>query len=212
MRSVSCDFCFELEGQQTSAWARRFPNTDRQLWASENWQVVPTLGPLSELHFLVIPVRHTTAFRFAADSEVNQADEIFEGLSKSISSAMLGCVMFEHGSEPDNPSGGCGITHAHMHIVGVDAVWEGAPDDGNAWRYAGERSFPRAGLATPYLLFRDTNGHWWERKAVELPSQWMRKLVAARQNAEWDWRREDGDRLLPDLIPRMTEVVARALK
>lgn len=105
---MTCDFCPEkIRGIPDASG--RYP-----VLLGDDWYVLPSLGPLAELHVLLIPQEHrfTTMSSEQHIAIVEQATTIWASLV-----APRFAISFEHA----NSSTGCGITHAHVHMMGVDA-------------------------------------------------------------------------------------------
>ena len=107
----TCQFCaVDTLDREVDAW-------DRPLLASPNFYVVPSLGALVEGWLLIVPRRH---FISAAEIGDDLAEELWEitGLVRDLLAKHYGPVwLFEHGPATAMRSVGCGVDHAHVHLV-----------------------------------------------------------------------------------------------
>jgi ATP adenylyltransferase len=185
---TACDFCAELAGDGEHEFARRFGSTaDRIVWASDEFVVIPTLGPLSFGHMLVVPRAHSTSFARLANPA--RAMSVVSEVRRHIESGLGTTVAFEHGCSGEGSSGGCGITHAHTHVVPMDQPL-GLPNlEGVGWAPVAERDGVSTFGPTDYLYFSDIDRSEYVAPIERIPSQLLRRWVADRLGMRgWDWR------------------------
>jgi hypothetical protein len=117
------------------------------------------------------------------------------------------CVLFEHGIRSEG-AGGCGIDHAHMHAVPVTA-----PGVLNILtrEFDGRRIASLADIAgtleknSSYLFFEDASRERYVFPVENLPSQYMRKLVAdSIGKREWNWRESGHELELISAVQRLS--------
>lgn len=188
----SCDFCDEFAGGLSNSFYARYqghPDT-RFVLSTENFHVFPSIGQLVDGYLLVAPKKHYTTY-----------DEIpcvfwaeFERLHAFLKSTLFNlygpCMTYEHGARSE---GGCGIYHAHMHLV----PFSGATD------LLGElkKRFPWHVLPkmidlceqqekpSSYLYCEAPDSTRYLFLTNSLPSQFMRRLLSeALGSDDWDWR------------------------
>ncbi len=192
LRHSRCDFCDELLGGHRNAFAHSYGGSfSRALLSAAGFRVVPSIGQIVEGHLLIVPQAHFCALAdMPAESSLG-----FNLLLRKVRSVLeehySRCVFFEHGIRSED-SGGCGIDHAHMHAVPVGAhgVLEALKRD-----FAGTRIDSIEGVRhvlsdrSSYLFFEDTSQARFAFPVTNLPSQYMRKLVAGSiGKSNWDWR------------------------
>lgn len=177
------------------------------------FQVLPTLGQIAEGHVLIVPVRHICAL---ADLTAEQIEQL-EGLCQQVKSILRrvygACVFFEHGIRKEG-SGGCGIDHAHMHAAPVMA--DGVLDI-LSQQFQGNRIGPISEITrsvshdSSYLFFEDASGERYVFPVKNLPSQYMRKMVAASIGKDdWDWRQCGHEPNLISTIRRLSPLLVPA--
>jgi diadenosine tetraphosphate (Ap4A) HIT family hydrolase len=190
----SCDFCDEFAGGISNAFYARYQDSlqNRVLLASGSFRVFPSLGQLVEGYLLLAPLQHYAALDEMPRPLVDELADVCQRVRAILSQNYGPCVSFEHGAR--GPAyGGCGIYHAHMHVVPVDGI----PDPVEALK---ER-FPHRNLRTlssikevpnrdsPYLLYEDFNSNRYRFSVGNLQSQYMRRVLAeAMGTNDWDWR------------------------
>jgi diadenosine tetraphosphate (Ap4A) HIT family hydrolase len=192
--TTQCEFCHELSGSGENSFDRiyRFQPRTRVISRSANFVVVPSLGQLSEGHLLLLPVGHWTAL---ADLPKSLFDE-FEALRADTCSILQKeygpCLLFEHGVR-EGDSGGCGIYHAHGHAVPFPPELDPIARLMSAFPHQeiGKLSEIREKCAdlSGYIFYQDSRSKSHVFAAPNLPSQYMRKLLAGVLGAPgWDWR------------------------
>lgn len=146
---------------------------------------------------MIVPFEHRLKFATLRSeiiaAEVTHCLERFRYLYTKVESQLL---MFEHGASGPN-AGGCGIDHAHLHLLNVPAwldVFELLSDRPAeklfqsleaAWAFSeviGMQSYLLVG--TPELGFRITSNE------KPIPSQLLRRRLADKLGLpRWDWRK-----------------------
>lgn len=109
----SCRLCFDLTNQNSiEAW-------NEPLFESPNFIVVPSLGALVEGWLLLVPKKHFICMGALPDKVAVEMQEMKSFLYSVLQKFYGQVCAFEHG--PSRPSGnvGCGVDHAHLHIVPV---------------------------------------------------------------------------------------------
>jgi len=198
--TVPCCFCAELDGARDPRVDAAEPDRDGRLVdAGSALLVLPTLGMLASDHCLVVPRTHVTAFSLADDAAQDRAMALAARLAAT--SPQRRALAFEHGTL-GHGGGGCGIVHAHLHVLGVPDGVPATPDD-EPWRRVGATTRPMSAAAghsrESYLLWARLGPDSVDiraRTAVGLPSQYLRRRVAAMLGLDsWDWRTAPPDPL-----------------
>jgi len=93
---------------------------DRILFESEHFVAVPTLGSLVEGWLLIVSKQHLICM---GDLDPSLLEELI-GFKSQVAGAVefqYGSVaIFEHGPSQPKQSLGCGVDHAHLHIVPIE--------------------------------------------------------------------------------------------
>jgi diadenosine tetraphosphate (Ap4A) HIT family hydrolase len=193
--SARCDFCVELAGGTTGAFHERFGTCleSRVVMQTRHLVVLPSLGPLGIAHALIVPRRHVGSFAALNDEERADARNFLTSALPLLNDLAGSLAVFEHGiANPGSPTGGCGITHAHLHLVALNDPPPARPRlHGLCWRQlppAWIDSLPRE---CDYLMVGAGTGEMWVAEAIGLPSQFMRRWIAKEIGVEnWDWRHD----------------------
>jgi ATP adenylyltransferase len=187
---LSCRFCGYVDAGPG----------DLEQWTivaeTEDLVAVPSVGALIPGWLLVVPKRHVLSFG-VLDARIrgrlsSQAEMIAE--QWQVSAGPL--TWFEHGPAEDRGTAGCGIDHAHLHLVpavGLDLL-AGAREL-FPW-LAFEEVSGLAAAALPvsrglsYLYLRTDNGRSWLAASRDVPSQAFRRVIAHQQGRadEYDWK------------------------
>ena len=112
---ADCILCSEL-----AVSAERAP-WNAPLVETENFVVVPSLGALVEGWLLIVPKAHHISYgalpfdlRLEADALEAQTHDLLESqYGKPV-------VAFEHGPSAAKHGTGCGVDHAHLHLVPIE--------------------------------------------------------------------------------------------
>ncbi|HEV2697141.1 MAG TPA: hypothetical protein VGU90_04045 [Terriglobales bacterium] len=192
-RHWPCDFCDEFSGGTANAYTARFGTSSRRLLHFGALRVLPSLGQLTEGHLLVVPVPHYCAVADLPDELLIRLEELKGHIRTTLKSTYGECVFFEHGIR-GTQSGGCGISHAHLHAVPAkaDRVLEHLRDkfQGSAIQKLREvtTKIPRE---SPYLFFENSIHEQYVFPVKNVPSQFLRQLVGKEiGNYQWDWRKK----------------------
>jgi diadenosine tetraphosphate (Ap4A) HIT family hydrolase len=208
-----CDFCEELSGASGGEFAARHPRAgSRVVWADTALALLPTLGPLAPRHALVVPAAHVTAFAALPENARRAAEQLVTHFARVARAGGDDVIWFEHGSSGPGSSGGCGVTHAHLHIVPVPAGWSRP-------RLPARFAFTRA-PANMWLDFPPADSDYllvgqaedvWAAPVDWLPSQTLRRWLAPAVGASsWDWRSSLAGPHLHDDLMFLRDVVAAA--
>jgi diadenosine tetraphosphate (Ap4A) HIT family hydrolase len=204
-----CCFCAELAGEHTT-FHDLYPSlSSRLVDETAEFVVIPSLGQLSPGHILLVPKQHVTSFAGLDPRGRQAAQAAYAGLRTSMSRSTPRFVAFEHGSPPGAVSGGCGIVHAHIHLVPLGEQDDAAAPVGpHRWL----RSTAATWLAEAAELSRRDSGYlMWHgpddavrlAAASAVPSQYLRRHAASLLGAPgWDWRFIGPQRELVDLVSR----------
>src|SRR5258708_7399175 len=123
VQTANCDFCDEFDGGVENAFDRiyRRDPKSRVLFRSDEFVVVPSLGQIAEGHLLLLPIMHWTALGDLPESLFEEFTELSKSVTSIIRDEYGSCVSFEHGVRPGS-TGGCGVYHAHQHVVPLSAT------------------------------------------------------------------------------------------
>jgi ATP adenylyltransferase len=166
------------------------------LHLTSRYVVVPSIGSLIEGWILIVPRRHVIVLAELDNQERSEFSRIVQHVDKLVRSRYGPTVHFEHGPAEAGKAGGCGVDHAHLHVVPfryslrVEAAkhplwmrldWTEVVDVHSAV------AAHAAGL--DYLYLREVDGTAWLSTATAIPSQLFRRILADRLALTgWDWK------------------------
>lgn len=167
---------------------------DRTVLENENFVTIPSLGSIVPGWLMVIPRWH-----FLNMLEVDDRPGLAEIITKTkqVLEATFGAAtVFEHGAATEHSAIGCGVDHAHLHIVSLPFSLEEAISGYRDLRYEWQSvPDPYPALDVPasidYLLYQEPG----RSSYISLPnrpvSQYFRRVIAAKvgQLGEFDYRK-----------------------
>ena len=210
----NCDFCDEFAGGSQNAFVRRYGQGDgRIVMASACFRIIPTLGQVVEGHLLIVPLRHFCALADLPSLQIDELDYLCRRVRSTLTDAYGECVFFEHGVRGSG-AGGCGIDHAHLHAVPVaaDGVLNILTREFGGCAIHDFAAVKEAvKQESSYLFFEDSSAKRYVFPVEELPSQYMRKLVAdSIGKRDWDWRKCGREPELIATLERLTPLLSPA--
>lgn len=188
MKDTSCRFCARPAPSLPLPW-----NTI--LLESPHFVVMPSLGALVEGWLLIVSKAHYLCMGALPPAERAELQALTAQVSATLEACYGPVARFEHGPAVACQQVGCGVDHAHLHLVPTDCdLLAGAREilpDHVAWESAdGLPSiyhYHAAGL--PYL-YLEQQGRSFAATAPDLPSQFFRKVLARHvgEPGRWNWR------------------------
>lgn len=188
---------------------------DCVLCESENFVVVPTLGSLVEGWVLIITKKHLIRIASLQDDHLEELD----CLSKRVCHEIMDCygpvAIFEHGPSRPMQAVGCGVDHAHLHIVPTHSeLIRGLPsitDQDFEWvevdGVSGLRSYRDSNKE--YLYVEQPVGTACVTTSQGFGSQLFRRVIAHHigEPCHYDWKSWEGAenviRTVKRLAPRL---------
>lgn len=194
MTIEECDFCREFRDDPENTFSKLYGETlpRRTLFRSSRFAVVPSLGQIVDGYLLVLPVNHFVTISDLPSNLIGEFAMLVTEVRRIVTSVYGPCIMFEHGARSAS-AGGCGIYHAHAHVVPLSGMRDPICQLKASFRHARlprltdipEQSYHLGS----YLLCEDSAQSTYLFDAGKLPSQYMRKLLADKLGEpEWDWR------------------------
>jgi diadenosine tetraphosphate (Ap4A) HIT family hydrolase len=182
--NMACEFCDEFAGGRANSFSVNYGRElrDRTILEADGFRVLPSLGQIVPGYLLLVPNRHHRAFADMSCEELTAAETLKDTLAGHMRAAYGGVLFFEHGIRtPD--SGGCGISHAHLHLVAFTDSRE--PFDQLAKEYPFDEIFAFSELrhvraAQSYLYYETTCSRKYVFYPPFIPSQYVRRLLSER--------------------------------
>ncbi len=188
----SCEFCIEINDFKHSRFTEIYGKTQRFVFVDRNFYVMPTIGQLFTGSLLIIPKDHYCSYAEIPQELLPKLKLIidhFDNRLKHFGKAIL----FEHGTTP-KIGGGCGIYHAHIHMVPAPSTIPpefilGPIFNSNLTL---EEALRIGKKKQEYLLYRDIQKNFYiASMSRRLQSQYFRKKLHEFFNLQstWDWRK-----------------------
>lgn len=186
-----CRFCGHLRDQSPAR------NGEWSILAeTEHLVAVPSVGPLVPGWLLVVPKNHILSFGSAMPDTIATLAAETESIAERWQRLFGPLVWFEHGPARTRSSVGCGIDHAHLHLVPVagEELLDGARTMFPSLDFRGVTGIAAAAAPVAhdqsYLYMRAEDGSSWLATSHEIPSQAFRRVIAHQQGRplQYDWK------------------------
>ncbi|MFT9206403.1 HIT family protein [Acetobacter orientalis] len=192
---INCEFCAEFQTDGPARFRSLYKNVaaHRIVARSARFVAVPTIGQMFEGSFLILPIEHVETCAIQTEDAraemLSLTDEMITHCS-----AFGKPIVFEHGATSAE-GGGCGIYHAHLHVVPIPTATAAAElfpeateevvDLAAAWRTL--HGSPH------YLLLGDGKSMRIRDLSTNpgvFPSQFFRRRLSEffSLKTSWDWR------------------------
>jgi ATP adenylyltransferase len=185
---MACEMCSNLSSKDPAFW-------NKPLFESLNFRVLPSLGALVEGWFLLLPKRHAISMGALDDELIAEMQHVKNLVVSQMERAFSSVCAFEHGPSKTNSLVGCGVDHAHLHIVALkfdllSAVQPFLPKDVRWFpaSFAECQAVHRRG--DDYLYLEQPIGRGWIASDREFGSQLFRRAVASQIGLanQFSWR------------------------
>lgn len=191
----NCEFCAEFAGIRKSRFSEIYGSSfqSRVVTRTEHFVAIPTLGQIFDGSLLVLPVEHVeTCAKIASHLRAEFASFVNRLLHDGQSIGYP--IFFEHGAV-ESSSGGCGLYHAHLHLVPLPRAVELTNIFSDATLEAPSLVAALDALrkSSEYLLIGDGRqviSRDVERSGGNFPSQYFRRRLVEvfGINRPWNWR------------------------
>jgi ATP adenylyltransferase len=203
-RSLKCQEtnCWVMPMQGQTRFSRAFsalsPNVeDLPLWRDEQLAVLPTLGMIVPNWFLIVPKVPTFNFAQQTADVRAQVPSVVSAIFRAVASPGDEMLVFEHGAQQSGSPVGCGLDHAHIHVLVaasalLDVIWPSIQLD---------LQVPSTGIdlggvydsvepQKPYYLAWRSGLRLVQQPPREEISQRFRRIIAAAAGMpdRWDYR------------------------
>lgn len=191
---LECEFCAELSGSPSRFSEVYGPHTNREVARFGNLSALPTIGQLFKGSLLLVPRSHVESFAQVID---DFEEDLMIALTQLTAKLRVfgNVICFEHGATR-HAQAGCGIYHAHFHLVPV-------PQPASVSLFTSHYDFFAPDLISGlrqlkdslnYFIVRDSDGtvaclDESSRQSI-LTSQFARRALAQHYKLGncWDWR------------------------
>lgn len=190
--STDCRICSNIIEQGN--------DTEKECWdeilvEDDNFVCTPTVGALVEGYVLTIPKNHAICSGELSSELIEEYWEFTTDVANKIEDSCGQTIIFEHGPNNSNTQVGCGVDHAHLHIVPfkepvIDEVnqinsspiqWHSI-DNIQEVKHTYESG-------EEYLLFRNQSGDLMLGTSLTISSQLFRRAIATINGCpeKFDW-------------------------
>lgn len=197
-----CEFCNEFSDKTGNAFNQLYGKDARRIIDIEGDVVaIPSIGQIFPGSIMILPVDHYETMASSSKEVKHDSLKLLDRLTQKCNQFGLPLI-FEHGAMCKT-GGGCGIYHAHLHIVPVPHSVESHDllPGSTSFHESLLEAFCAINNAEQYLLIQDTSGKVASKiltssDSLCYPSQYFRQKVAQHFKSEnpWDWKaykRED---------------------
>lgn len=184
IRNTSCSYCSAFWGPKSSERIRPVWNT--VLYESDNFIVVPTKGAIVEGWLLLISKKHYLCMGALPTSLYPELRAITHETIEILTRSYAPPTIFEHGPSSSGLPIGCGVDHAHFHVVPLSFSMIPKSETeihlyGTSWvpslpNFNSLRQLYDAGKS--YLYLQEPNSPAVHCTPVNLPCQFFRRIIA----------------------------------
>lgn len=208
----NCNLCAEVERRPVLesglAYAELVATGGNIILESENFLVVPSVGPLDDSHVMCVPKHHVNNFSEIDSSQVGEYQRLLDELSAFYADRYgETLIFFESGAgRISKYSGGC-IVHAHIHCLMDSEDFHRRILDEIPMNIV-ECVRSAADVERGYVWYRDGKGVNYLRNDPLLPSQFLRYIYAetTSKNSRWNWRRHINEEGIFRVIDRYRDL------
>lgn len=106
------------EGRFSEALAGTSRRVENQaLWYSHSAIVLPTVGMIVPNWFIVVPTTHSLNFAAQPDASRDEIPGLLQSIRNEAGHHDDEMIVFEHGPATAGSAVGCGVDHAHLHVI-----------------------------------------------------------------------------------------------
>ena len=188
-----CRFCNIITNYSMGQIANNLsPIYDTVLYNTDNFLAVPALGALVPGYIMIMSKKHINSMAYLSEKEMAELINSVEYL-KAILLKNFGIlpILFEHGSAVGSSNkSACCVEHAHWHLAPLRLSSSAEVIQNTKAIKISDLQSIRTFKDKPYLLYVNNKGDIYISCDTILPSQYMRKWMAAEigRPKEWDWR------------------------
>ena len=191
--ALSCPLCLSLKPEN----AKSFYN--RPIYETENFTIIPSIGPLVLGHVLVVSKIHAECLALMGIEKIEELRLFILNtiLKKSRNKDIL---FFEHGSFDGNNGGAC-VIHTHIHMIPNYGINYNIFDGVLKIFDTNFNSEKLANIDMPYILSFNSSNDVRIYEAYNVHSQMMQKAICSKMRIkEWDWRKDRKEALIHESL------------
>ncbi|MBI5498936.1 MAG: HIT domain-containing protein [Deltaproteobacteria bacterium] len=179
-----CPYCAALLSSRHPEYGDLEP-WNRLLFRSRYCVVAPTLGAIVEGWLLVISRDHCLSVGSLPSQAFQDLRAMVEAVVEVVARRYGPPTVFEHGPAKAGLDSGCGVDHAHVHVVPLPFSLGGAADRAGPSRLEWQPSLPNLGslpslhrARRSYLYLHEPQQPPVHSLAPNLPCQFLRRVIA----------------------------------
>lgn len=181
-----CKFCEFIEQSDAQ---RDFFN--KSLLETENFLVIPSLGSYVQGWLLILPKSHVINIGALPMSQYDEFAGLLSAVKRIMQANYNGYTIFEHGPAYKGSTVGCGVDHAHMHIVPIDFEYQQSCHDAGLSKinnideddFRTQKRLSNSRIPYLYIKRKNTKSEFYTGE--EIPSQFFRKIMAKEVDKEF---------------------------
>lgn len=169
--------------------------SDTVLYRDEHLVVCPTLGSFLPFWYLILPTERHLNFSDWADQRAERCvtSEI-SGIVREVLGEFDNYIWFEHGPSQYGSITGCGVDHAHVHVLldtnlTVNNILDTAVllgvDDWNQTNLS--CVYDERDATSEYLVFGNSSVGYLKNLSAPVGSQFFRRVLARLDGNREDW-------------------------
>ncbi len=171
-------------------------NFDQVLYRGEGWVVAPTLGSIVPNWVLIIPEEHQLNFRDWMVGRGRSCDAILNEVAEHLGLSCNDYIWFEHGPSAVGTMAGCGLDHAHIHMIFQPAfdfssvLNEATASSGLIWKKkSSSDAYQEIPASTSYMVAGCGDEVAIATDVEAAGSQFFRRVVCALAGEnDWDYK------------------------
>jgi diadenosine tetraphosphate (Ap4A) HIT family hydrolase len=210
-----CEFCNEFAGGSANSFAAHYAHElkSRTILEQHDFRVLPSLGQIVSGYLLLVPNHHYRSFADMSLEELKAAEVLKTSLTEQIRSLYGDLLFFEHGVRTSD-SGGCGISHAHLHAVPFPNEKDPVEELARSFPFEEVSNLLELKRVEPdrsYLYYESVRANKYVFYPPFIPSQYIRRLLAeALGTRAWDWRQCEKEERLLSTLTQVSQLLAVA--
>lgn len=189
-----------------------FPS-DIVLHRDEDMIVCPTLGSFLPYWYLIIPTQHHLNFSdWESEADERSIAAEVQGLVRDVLGEDDDYIWFEHGPASRGSITGCGVDHAHVHVIlgcdfGTSDMLRAAAELGvQSWyRSDFEHVFDSRTDCSEYLAFGNSSTGYLKNISKPVGSQFFRRVLSrlSGDRADWDYKQHPHHEVAQQSVDRI---------
>ena len=195
----NCCICDEIRtGRLCASLFECYPIKNRFCFESPNFIVVPSVSPLNAGHVLIFTKEHRSSMMSIPVTVKAQLFEVIAKMYDHVRANFGTPFIFEHGAN-DPADQGCGVNHAHIHILPLEVSLRNQvmkeirlqypPDN---WGSIQELLFNES-ISPSDLLYGENPDRMLFYNSGMILSQSIRRIISAiKGSPQWDWKEHYG--------------------